>query len=130
MRPFLLRLASLACGLVLVLPPGLCCLWLHGPTRTAEAPAKPRCPCCDPPATPTDPEARAPVPPPPCPCADRAATPPAAVKPPAVLVCRGLAAALPAADLAPAAAPDRPEAALSLPLPSAPLNVLHCVWLC
>ncbi len=134
MRPFLLRLASLTCGLVLALPPGWCCLWLPEPAHAAaapsEAPAKPCRPCCGHSVQPAEPAAPAPVPPPPCPCADRNATTPEAVKPPALLPGDGLAATLPALDLTPSAAPEHLVPDLSLAPPSTPLNVLHCVWLC
>lgn len=133
MRPFLLRLASLACGLLLALPPGWCCLWLPGPARASaaptEVPAGPCCPCCNHPAQPAEPAA--PAPPQRCPCADREATTPEAVKPPALQAGDSLATPVPAADdLAPSAAPGGLVPASSLALPSAPLNVLHCVWLC
>jgi hypothetical protein len=134
MQTVLLRLASLACGLVLTLPPGWCCWWLPGPARAAaapaEAPAEPCCPCCCHPAQPTEPATPAPAPPRRCPCADRAATTPQAVKPPALQAGDGPAAVVPAADLAPSAAPNVLFGAASPSLPSAPLNVLHCVWLC
>ncbi len=133
MRRFLLCLASLTCGLALVLPPHWCCRWLPAPAPAAaapaEAPAEPCCPCCKPPVEPAEPTTPAPVPPAPCPCADRAATTPQAVKPPALQAGDVLAVAGPA-DLTPAAAPARADATPTLPVLSAPLNVLHCVWLC
>jgi hypothetical protein len=135
MRPFLLRLASLTCGLLLALPPGWCCLWLPGPARavaaSTDAPAEPCCPCCCHPAQPTELPPPAPAPVPRCPCADRDATTPEAVKPPALQAGADPGAPVPAAaDLSPSAAPGGSLPALSLALSSAPLNVLHCVWLC
>jgi hypothetical protein len=134
MRSFLLRLASLTCGLLLTLPPGWCCMWLPGPARAAapeQSPAEPCCPCCCHPAQPTEPASPAPAPAPRCPCADRDATTPEAVKPPALQPGADLGAPAPAAaGPAPSAAPDGLPTGLRFALSSAPLNVLHCVWLC
>jgi hypothetical protein len=134
MRPFLLRLASLACGLVLTLPPGWCCLWLPRPAHAAapaDAPAESPCPCCPHPAQPDEPATPAPARPQRCPCADRDATTPEPLKVPAPQAGDGLATAWPAAaDLSPSPALAGSLPALSLALTSAPLNLLHCVWLC
>jgi hypothetical protein len=132
MQPFLRHLAPLACGLLLALPPGWCCLLQPCPARAAApAPADPgpQCPCCSHPIPP--PEAPAPVPPPRCPCADRDATKSGTVKPPALLPGDGLAAAPTSApDLQPSTAPGESLAGPNLALPSVSLHILHCVWLC
>jgi hypothetical protein len=132
MRTSLLRLASLACGLLLALPPGWCCLWMPGPACAAAAPAEaePCCPCCCHPAQPTEPATPAPAPPQRCPCADREATAPEAVKPPALQAGADLGAPVPVPALAPSAVQECLLPASSLTSSSAPLNVLHCVWLC
>ena len=135
MRGRVLRSLAFACSLLLALPPGWCCLWLPGPARAAaaptEAPAEPCCPCCNHPVPPTESEAPAPAPPQRCPCADRETTTPEAVKPPALLAGDHLGTPIPCADdLAPSAAPGGLVPASSLAPSSAPLNVLHCGWLC
>jgi hypothetical protein len=132
MRRFLLHLLPLACGLLLALPPGWCCLLGPCPARAAPAPAEPsdgaQCPCCCHPNP--RPEPARPAPPLRCPCADRDATTPDVLKPPTLLSGDGLAALPAGADLELTASHDAPvthAGPLSL---SAPLNVLHCVWLC
>jgi hypothetical protein len=131
MGHFLLRLAALACGLLLALPPGWCCLWLPQPARaSAPPPVAPQCPCCHP-VTPAELPTEAPAPSGRCPCADREATTPEAVKAPA-LQAGDCLAAVPAAgaDLEASAAPHGLPSPAGYALPSAPLHVLHCVWLC
>ncbi len=144
MRPLLLRLLVLACGLLLALPPGWCCLLplcpaaQHAAPVTAPAgPCEPEetCCCCGagarpvpPPASPTP----APIPATCCPgCADRDVTAPDAVKPPVVSPDAAPVAALPAGPhLLSGASSAGPAADLGPLCHSTPLHVLHCVWLC
>jgi hypothetical protein len=134
MRPFQLRLSALACGLLLALPPGWCCLLLPCPVRAA-APAQTeatadeaQCPCCR--HTVPQPQPPSDAAPPRCPQPTCCAAAPDAVKPSAPLADTALPAALPAADLSPCPAPTGPAAAVAPSPASTPLHVLHCVWLC
>jgi hypothetical protein len=128
MRSFPVRSLALVCGLLLVLPPGWCCLLPRlGAQQPKPAPAHG---CCCGKKSKQPPTRQTPAPPAPvrnC-CGDREATRlagPEKVSPdpglwaPVIAPCDGLCGVSPSVPLA-----------LGLPPPWPPLQILHCVWRC
>jgi hypothetical protein len=122
----------LACGLLLALPPGWCCMLQLPKAEEQARPAAPKsvpCCCCKKGAKPASPT---PAPPPQrparCPCADRHSTAPDAPK---VIGCDlSCVAPLPTTDLAPSGtAAGHPVVFRALPSETSP-HLLNCVWLC
>src|SRR3954452_7725038 len=115
-------LLMLTASLVLVLPAGWCCLLqgkAHGPT-----PAGHTCCCCD---SPSEEESEPTPEPTSCCCGDNnLPLPEQAVS---VDVPAGVSL-LPAADLASSAQTHAAIHFLPAPIPSRPLHVLRCLWLC
>lgn len=132
MRSSFLRFLVLGCGLLLVLPPGWCCMFASWGRKQDAPSARPcRRTCCgeenrSPTSTPTP--RPAPRKPARCPCADRLSTVPDTAKvfagdPPIV-------APLDALDLSPAQpAVDSPVGFRS-PSPPSATHILNCLWLC
>ena len=124
--PTAVRSLMLASSLLLVLPPGWCCLLPRAAAPKNELP--PCCrPCCDG-AKHSEPVTPAPLPPGRCPCSDRQSIAPDVAK--LVLAVPFLTAPAPALDLA-----VSPVAVDDLLLASGPsldlsLHLVHCVWLC
>jgi hypothetical protein len=133
MRSAILRPLTLACGLLLALPPGWCCMaraWESPQQAESDTPCPPPdcCPCKGP-AQPKAPTPRpAPLPPGQCPCDGRQSVAPDAPK--AVGCDLSLPAPLPVIDLVPCRA--RGDGPVSLPVFSSDfsLHLRHCVWLC
>lgn len=128
MRWFATRLLMLSCSLLLVLPPGWCCIFAIRTVRNDLTKTAPSCPsCCGKSHTSTPSPSPAPDRPVRCPCADRQSTAPDNAK--AFTVDLSVVAVLPFLDdvltelsvIAPAA---------THPYLSSSPQILHCVWLC
>jgi hypothetical protein len=128
MRSYLLQVLMLGCSLLLVLPPGWCCLAAGLVSRKEAAKTAPCCrSCC---ADKAPPAAPAPCPHKPgkCPCGERNGTPPNAVK--AFLDGLPAIASFSMLDRTPFALKEGDWIALpSLPFFASP-HLLNCVWLC
>jgi hypothetical protein len=119
----LVRFLTLICSLILVLPPGWCCLV---PVRSAEGATARRC-CGCPHCRRPDPAPKpAPVKPHECPCFDRQFTPPTG--PQTLPAGAAMMAPLPPFEPAPAESLRLDRAAVHLADP--PLHLTHCTWLC
>ena len=128
MRWFVTRLLMLSCSLLLVLPPGWCCIFAVRTVRNDATTTAPSCPsCCGKSNTSTSTPNPAPDKPIRCPCADRQSTAPDNAK--AFTLDLSVVAVLPVHNDTftelPAIAPAATHAFLS----SSP-QLLHCVWLC
>ena len=133
MGTFVLRSLSATCCLVLLLPPGWCSIVCAPVVESkGEGPKKTHGGCCDlcpcqdrekPPAEPNKP-----APPSRCCCYELDWLKPK--PPPRPVVDLSLFAFVTPADRAPTSATVRHELDLSIPVPSPPVHVLKCVWLC
>jgi hypothetical protein len=134
MVPTLVRVLALQCGMLLLLPPGWCCLLAHltqpHATHTSAKPKPACCACCG--GEHDSPSAPAPDHVPgregKCPCGERAATAPGAsvnAGPDLMLPAPGAVTGCDTA--APAGPACEPPAAYSAP---PHYHLLNCVWLC
>ena len=128
MRGFVPRLLMLSCSLLLVLPPGWCCIFAVQTVREDSTKTDPCCPsCCGKSNTSTPTPSPAPDKPTRCPCADRQSTAPDTAK--AFAVDLSVVAVLLVVDRTPTEFPASAPAATPPFLFSSP-QLLHCVWLC